>query len=190
MPHLSETPAIPPLRRLAGRLPGQALTALIGSWAVAAASWIEVPMIPVPMTMQTYMVLLVGALCGWRLAGATLALYLAQGVLGLPMFAGGAAGPQHLVGPTAGYLLAFPAAAALVGWMAERGWTRSLAGATLGLLAGHGLILAAGAVWLAGLTGWSTALAAGVVPFLAGTVLKTGLGVATLRACTRLRQAA
>ncbi|HVU42198.1 MAG TPA: biotin transporter BioY, partial [Xanthobacteraceae bacterium] len=90
---------------------------LVGSWLLAASSWIEAPMWPVPMTAQTYAVLLIGAVCGFRLAAATVAAYLVEGAIGLPMFAGGAGGPQHLIGPTGGYLIGFLVGAAAIGWL-------------------------------------------------------------------------
>lgn len=178
-----------PLRLEESPFAAKALFALLGSWVIAASAWVQVPMFPVPMTMQTYAILVVGALCGWRLAGATLALYLAQGFAGLPVLAGGAGGPQYFMGPTAGYLLAFPAAAALVGLLAERGWNRRWATLAASLLLGHGVILAGGAAWLSVLKGWEVALAAGVVPFLAATVLKTALAAATVKAVGRVRRA-
>lgn len=167
----------------------KALAALLGSWAIAASAWVQVPMVPVPMTMQTFAVLVAGALGGWRLGAATLALYLAQGFVGMPVLAGGGGGPAYFMGPTAGYLLAFPAAAALVGFLAERGWTRRWPTLLAGFLLGHGVILAGGAAWLATLKGWEVALAAGVAPFLAATLLKSALAAATVRVVDRLRKA-
>lgn len=162
---------------------------LLGSWLVAASSWIEVPMVPVPMTMQTFAIVVIGALAGWRIGLATLLAYLAQGAAGLPMFAGGAGGPMVFAGPTAGYLLAFPLAAALTGWLAERGWNRSLPLLSLCMLGGHVVILASGVAWLAVLIGPAQAVAAGLVPFLAGTVLKSALAAASIIAVrSRMRQ--
>lgn len=166
-------------------LPMKAGFVLLGSWLVAASAWIEVPMYPVPMTMQTYAILTIGALAGWRLGLATLLAYLAQGAMGLPMFAGGAGGAIHLIGPTGGYLLAFPLAAALTGWLVARAG-RGLVGVTAAMLAGHGLILALGVAWLSILVGGEKAVALGLLPFLAGSVLKSVLGAATVVAAGRL----
>ncbi|ACI99356.1 biotin transporter BioY [Rhodospirillum centenum] len=174
-------------RLLPAGLAGRLTIALAASWAVAGAAWVEVPMIPVPMTMQTWAVVLVGTLCGWRLGAAALALYLLQGALGLPVFAGGHAGTAVLTGPTGGYLAAFPVAAALCGFLAERGWRATLPRLLTSLLAGHALILAAGFVWLSGFVGAEKALHAGVLPFLAGMVLKSALAAASVRAVERLR---
>ncbi len=103
----------------------QVLAVLFGTLVLAASSQVSVPMVPVPMTMQTLAVTLVGALYGWRLGGLTILVWLAQGALGLPVFAGGSGGFVRFFGPTAGYLLAFPIAGALTGWLVERGWNGS-----------------------------------------------------------------
>ncbi|MCK8785963.1 biotin transporter BioY [Roseomonas sp. NAR14] len=166
-----------------------ALLALGGSLAVAASAQIQVPLHPVPMTLQSLVVLLVGAAYGWRLGGATLALYLAEGLAGLPVFAGFNAGPAALLGPTGGFLLGFVPAAALAGWLAERGWARGLAGSAAMLLLGHAVIFAAGIAWLATLVGLPTAVAAGLLPFLPGTAVKVALGTALLRAAGLVRTA-
>jgi biotin transport system substrate-specific component len=160
---------------------------VIGALILAAASRIEVPMVPVPMTMQTFAVTLIGALYGWRLGAATVAAWLAQGALGLPVFAGGAAGFAHFFGPTGGYLLAFPVAAALTGFLAERGWNGSRPlRAFLAMLAGNAACLALGGAWLAMMIGWGPAFAAGVAPFLLGGALKSALGAVALRGADRL----
>jgi biotin transport system substrate-specific component len=95
--------------------------AVIGSILLTISAKIQVPFWPVPMTMQTLVVLVLGVAYGWRLAGATVLLYLAQGALSLPVFAGGG-GLAYMSGPTGGYLVGFLLAAVAVGWLAERGW--------------------------------------------------------------------
>ncbi|TJV18529.1 MAG: biotin transporter BioY, partial [Mesorhizobium sp.] len=95
---------------------------VLGTVFLALASYIEVPMVPVPVTMQTFAVTLIGAVYGWRLGAATIVAWLVEGAIGLPVLSGGAAGAHHFVGPTAGYLFAFPVVGALTGWLAERGW--------------------------------------------------------------------
>ena len=105
------------------------------------------------MTLQTLAVLTLGALFGARLAAATVALYLGEGLIGLPVFAGAAAGPVYLVGPTGGYLVGFLLAAALVGWLAERGWTRGWLLALAAMTLGHLVIFVAGFAWLAPMLG-------------------------------------
>ncbi|MEH6547775.1 MAG: biotin transporter BioY [Sneathiella sp.] len=140
--------------------------ALVGSLLVAASAQLTVPLWPVPMTMQTFAVVLVGAAFGWRLGGATLALYLAEGAAGLPVFAGGAGSAVHLVGPTAGYLFAFVAAAAVVGWLVEKGWGKSIFLTALAMCLGTVVIFAGGIAWLATFTGLERAIEVGMLPFL------------------------
>lgn len=159
---------------------------LAGSLFLTLSSYMEVPMIPVPVTMQTFAVALVGALYGWRLGGLTIVAWLTQGALGLPVLAGGAAGVAHFIGPTAGYLFAFPIAGMAVGWLAERGWNgRRPWRAFAAMLIGNGLCLALGAAWLAALIGLEPAVMTGLAPFLIGAVLKAGLGALTLRLMRR-----
>src|SRR3712207_6388627 len=101
------------------------LLALIGSGVIALSAQVSVPFYPVPMTLQTLAVLGIGAGFGARLGAAAVLLYLAEGALGLPVFALGKAGPAVLIGPTGGFLLGFVLAAALIGWFAERGADRN-----------------------------------------------------------------
>jgi biotin transport system substrate-specific component len=174
--------------RLDGRsLPVQFGVIVAGSLFLAACSWIEVPMVPVPMTMQTFGFVLLGALCGWRLAlGASLA-YLIEGAAGLPVLAGGAAGAHHFVGPTGGYLVAFPLAAALVGWLAERGWTTGPVRSFAAMIIGHAVILGLGTAYLATKIGAEKAITLGLLPFLVGSVLKSGLATAAVELTRRHR---
>jgi biotin transport system substrate-specific component len=176
--------------RLQGRPLGlQIAAAFAGTLLLALSSHVSVPMVPVPITMQTFAVTLVGALYGWRLGTITIIVWLVEGAAGLPVFApGGASGIARFAGPTAGYLLAFPFAAAAVGWLAERGWNghRPLL-AFAAMLAGNALCLLLGAAWLATIVGPGRAITAGVAPFIVGGVLKAALGAATLRAFMLLR---
>jgi biotin transport system substrate-specific component len=132
------------------------------------------------MTLQTLAVLTLPALLGARLGAATVALYLVEGLVGLPVIAGAIAGPAYLVGPTGGYLAGFLIAAALVGFLADRGWTRSWLPALAAMTLGHVAIFAAGFAWLAFALalGAAKAYAVGVAPFWAATVAKTLLAVA------------
>ena len=160
----------------------QVLAVLFGTLVLAASSQVSVPMVPVPMTMQTLAVTLVGALYGWRLGGLTILVWLAQGALGLPVFAGGSGGFVRFFGPTAGYLLAFPIAGALTGWLVERGWNGSkLPLAFAAMLIGNALCLVLGAAWLAAMVGLPKAIAVGVAPFLLGAALKSVLGAGVLK---------
>lgn len=154
--------------------------ALLGSAALAASAQITVPMWPVPATLQTLVVLLLGALGGARLGLASVLLYLAEGAMGLPVFAGGAAGPAVLAGPTAGFLVGFLPAAWLAGF--ARG---ALARQALVLTAAHLVLFVPGVLWLATVVGLERAIMAGFVLFIPGTLVKTGLALATLRATRR-----
>jgi biotin transport system substrate-specific component len=172
---------------LSGRpLSLQLAAVLLGTLVLAASSQVQVPMIPVPMTMQTLAVTLVGAFYGWRLGSLTVLAWLLEGALGMPVFAGGGAGLARFMGPTGGYLLAFPLVAALTGWLAERGWTgANLIRSFASMLTGNLLCLAIGGAWLAAAIGWDKALSVGVLPFLMGGVLKSVLAAALLKALHR-----
>ena len=154
------------------------LLAIGGSLLLAVSAKIQVPSWPVPMTLQSLAVLLIGIGFGSRLGVATILVYLAEGLFGLPVFAGPLAGPAYFAGPTAGYLLGFLLSAATVGALAERGWDRNLLGAGIVLVAGHVLIFIPGVLWLAVLFGPAKAVAVGVLPFITGSIVKTALGIA------------
>lgn len=156
--------------------------------ALSAQVVVPVPFSPVPMTLQPLAVLIVGGLLGAARGAGALALYLVLGAVGLPVFAGGGSGALRLIGPTGGYLLAFPLAAAGTGWLLRN---RSSVLQTL-LACGVGMLIIhlGGAAWLA-ILGNDPALAVrvGVLPFLAGDLLKVGLAAAViLIAGPRLRQ--
>jgi biotin transport system substrate-specific component len=151
---------------------------LLASAFVAACAHIALPLYftPVPLTLQPFAVLVVGLLLSPRLAGAALVAYLGEGALGLPVFAPGPAsapGLAHLFGPTAGYLLAYPFAAALISVLYRRS-RRGFLPAVLSAAAGNLLILSVGALWLGMLTRASgpALLMQSVVPFLPGDALK------------------
>lgn len=165
-----------------------AVLALIGSLLLAASAKVQVPFWPVPMTMQTFVVLVLGAAYGWRLGLGTVLVYLAEGAAGLPVFAGTpekGIGIVYMTGPTGGYLVGFAVAAALVGWLAQRGWTRGWVRLTVAMLLGHAAIFACGLGWIAPTLGWSRAIAVGLAPFWMATVLKTALAVAVIAGLQR-----
>jgi len=151
--------------------------ALAGGLLVAVCAKIQIPTFPVPLTLQTFAVLLVGAALGARRAAAAMAAYLMAGAAGLPVFAGPVAGPAYLVGPTAGFLLAFPVAAFVVGSLTERGWDRRVLTAALALTVGNGLILGIGFAWLAMQLGrtaaWASALSKSLLLWDALKILLT-----------------
>jgi|SRR5437763_2968715 biotin transport system substrate-specific component len=162
-----------------------AVLALLGSLALTLSAKLQVPFYPVPMTMQSLVVLLIGLAFGWRLGTATVLLYLAEGLVGLPVFAGTpekGIGLAYMVGPTGGYLVGFIFGAAFLGWLAERGWDRSPWRTALALSLGHALLFAPGVAWLAFLIGWPKAVAFGLTPFLWGSLVKTALGAALVPA--------
>ena len=151
--------------------------------AAAAQVSISLPFTPVPITGQTFAVLLTGALLGSRLGAWSLLLYLAEGAAGLPVFALGRSGLVTLLGPTAGYLIAFPAAAFAAGWLAERGWDRRALTTALAMLVGNVVIYAGGVSWLARFVGGlPEAVALGMAPFLIGDAIKLVLAAVLLPA--------
>jgi biotin transport system substrate-specific component len=162
-----------------------AALAVIGTLALVVSAKVQVPFYPVPMTLQSLVVLIVGAAFGARLAGATVALYLIEGLIGLPVFAGAVAGPFYMAGPTGGYLIGFLAAAVVVGLLAERGWDRATFRLIVAVTAGHAIIFVFGFAWLAWLIGMEKAWAGGVAPFFAATIVKTLLAWALIAAFWR-----
>ena len=154
------------------------LLALAGSALVAASAQIQVPLWPVPITGQTFGVLIVGMALGWRLGAGSLALYMAEGAIGLPVFSNFAAGPGVMMGPTGGYIVGFVLAAAIVGYLAERGWDRNVGLTALAMLIGNVAIYVPGLLWLASQIGPEKAIEFGLAPFLIGDALKLALAAA------------
>jgi biotin transport system substrate-specific component len=179
-----------PARTGAGGALRLAVLAVVGSLLLWASAKIQVPFYPVPMTLQTAVVFLVGIAYGPALGAATVLLYLAEGAVGLPVFAGTpekGIGLAYMAGPTGGYLVGFVAAAAITGWLARGGahWAR----VGLGVALATAVIYLLGAGWLAVLIGPESALAFGVVPFLLGDLLKLLLVTALAAAgIDRIRQ--
>ena len=161
-----------------------ALLATVGSIVIAISSKIQIPFYPVPMTMQTFVILALSMAFGWRLATATLLLYLAEGALGLPVFAGTPAkglGLQYMLGTTGGYLIGFVFAATICGWMAERGWDRNPLSTALAMLTGNCLIYIPGLLWLGALLGFDKPILEwGLIPFILGDITKLILAAAVL----------
>ena len=179
-------PSFSPLRLSTRSTAFKFAAVILGTLLLAASSWIEVPLYPVPVTMQTFAVTLIGALYGWRLGSLTVLAWLGEAAVGMPVLSGGAGGFVHFAGPTAGYLIAFPFVAALVGWLAERGWNgHNVLRSFSAMLMGNALCLLLGAMWLAAAIGMEKAIAFGVTPFLIGAVLKSALGAATLKLLAR-----
>jgi len=143
--------------------------------ALAAQIAIPLPGSPVPITGQTFAVLLTGAALGARRAFLAQVRYLAEGALGLPVFAGGALGLAKLAGPTGGYLMAFPFAAALTGALAQAGWDRRFVTMLAAMLLGSAVIFALGLAWLSRFVPGNLLLPAGLLPFLPGDLIKSSL---------------
>ncbi|MDR2244325.1 MAG: biotin transporter BioY [Burkholderiales bacterium] len=155
-----------------------ALTVL-GSLALAVSAKIQLPFGPVPFTMQTYVVLVLGALLGKRLACASVMLYLAQGLAGLPVFAIGG-GLAYLASPTFGYLVGFLPMVMLVGHFTERGFGRNLGSCLLLMAAAHALLYVFGLMWLAPVIGLKQAYLIGLHPFLLVSIIKVIMAAVTV----------
>lgn len=169
--------------------------AVLGSIFVAVCAQITVPLWPVPITGQTFAVLVVGMAYGMRLGAASLLLYLMLGVVDLPVFANQASGFEVLMGPSGGYIIGFVLAAGALGYLAERGWDRHPATTALAMIIGNAVLYVPGLLWLwkfyagpgieyvasAGAeTAFGAAIMAGLIPFLIGDALKLLLAAAIL----------
>jgi biotin transport system substrate-specific component len=162
----------------------EVLLVLAGTAVLYASAKIFVPFYPIPMTLQTFAVMAIAAAYGSRLAVATVVAYLIEGALGLPVFTNTpplVAGPAYLLGPTGGFLAGFVVLAVIVGYAADRGWSRSIPKLLAALVLGDILVMALGFAWLAGFAqipsgvagiGMAKAWAGGVAPFILGDLLK------------------
>jgi biotin transport system substrate-specific component len=148
--------------------------------AIAAQVAIPLPFTPVPLTLQPLAVIFVGVALGSTRGAAAAALYLLEGMSGLPVFAQGHGGPAWLLGATAGYLYSYPFAAWVAGYVSERGWGSTVLRAVSGMLLALTVIYLGGWCWLAALTDARSAFAAGVAPFVLADVIKVALGAALL----------
>ncbi|MEM1398475.1 MAG: biotin transporter BioY [Pseudomonadota bacterium] len=157
---------------------------VFGTLLLWVSAKIKVPFYPVQQTMQTFVVLMIAAVYGWRLGVITILAYLAEGAAGLPVFSGTperGIGIAYMVGPTAGYLVGFVVATLTVGFLAQRGWDRSIWRTAVMTAIGHCIIYAFGLLWLGTLIGWDKpVLELGMYPFLLGDVVKVALATALL----------
>ena len=164
------------------------LLAVIGSAIVALAAQVSIPMLPVPMTLQTLAVLAVGGAYGARLGTGTLALYALEGAVGLPVFANFQAGlflPTGEIIATGGYIIGFIIAAGLVGYLVEKGWGASVLKLCAAMLLGAAVLYIPGLVWLSGwlaimkgmdvTSAMTVALTSGMLPFIPGDIIKAVL---------------
>src|SRR5215510_13434042 len=156
---------------------------IVFSLFIAASAQFSIQIGPVPITRQSFAVLLTGALLGSRLVAAAVIAYLIEGAIGLPFFApGGAPGLLRFFGPTGGYLVAFPAAAFITGAFAEHGWDKRYATAVAAMAIGSAIIFLGGWAWYSVLTNTPPvpAFKLAVLPFLPGDVIKIALAAAVL----------
>jgi biotin transport system substrate-specific component len=192
----------PAEQRAANRALRFALLAVLGVVFIALCSQAQVPFYPVPMTGQTFAVLTVGMIYGWRLSAATLLLYMAAGAVGIPVFAHWSHGPGVIAGATGGYIIGFVLAALLLGFFAERGWSRNVLLGVIGMMLANILIYIPGVPWLAvwyggpgaqyipeGSSSWGAAFSTGLTPFLLGDLLKLLLATCLVRAGWSVRAA-
>ncbi|MBT3557033.1 MAG: biotin transporter BioY [Rhodospirillales bacterium] len=167
--------------------------AVAGSALLAISAKIQIPFYPVPMTMTTFMVLLLGMSLGWRLAAATILLYLAEGAAGMPVFAGTpekGIGLAYMMGGTGGYLIGYLLAAVTCGWLAEHGWGRNVVSTAIAMLVGNVLIYVPGLLWLGALFGWDKPILEwGLTPFILGDLTKLALAAVVLPMAWKLTQA-
>lgn len=160
------------------RLASQILLAVAGSALLALSAKTKVVLGPVDMSLQSLVVLLIGAAYGWRLGVATVLLYLAEGAYGLPVFQGTpekGIGLAYMVGPTGGYLVGFVVMAAIAGWAADRGLDRNPFKFFGALLTGEVIMMALGFAWLAMLIGVDKSWQFGVAPFIVPDLIKVAL---------------
>ena len=149
---------------------------LFGTLLLAFSSKIQVPFWPVPMTMQTFVVLIIAMAYGWKLSFLTLIAYLIEGALGLPVFAKGG-GLLYLTGPTAGYLYGMTIAAAVIGYFADLGYGKSIIKCIMPLMLGTIIIFIFGIGYLSSIIGFEKAIVAGLLPFIPSELFKIALAV-------------
>ena len=169
------------------------MLAVAGSLLLWISAKISIPFWPVPLTMQTLVVLMIGMAFGARLGVATVALYLLEGAAGLPIFSGTpekGIGLAYMMSTTGGYLFGFVVAAGAVGFLAERGWDRNLSTTALAMLIGTVLIYIPGVLWLGMVLGWDKPILSwGLTPFLAGDALKLVIAAVLMPSLWRLLSA-
>ena len=168
----------------------QGFLAIVGVALLMLSAKVKIPFYPVPLTMQSFVVLALGLTYGSRLGASTVLLYLAAGVLGLPVFAGTpekGIGLAYMMGPTGGYLLGFVIAAATTGYLAERGWDRKVLLTFVAMLVGNITIYIPGLIWLGNILGWDKPILQwGMTPFLLGDLAKIVLAMIVIPATWKL----
>ena len=155
------------------------LLIIFGSFLLAVSSKVQVPFWPVPMTMQTFVVFLIGMSYGWKLSFFTLFVYIIEGALGLPVFATGA-GLAYLMGPTAGYIYGMLLAAIVIGFLSEKGFSNTYFMSLISLLIGSVVIFTLGVGYLGSIIGYDKAINFGLLPFIPSELFKLALAVALI----------
>jgi len=155
---------------------------LLFNLSLALAAQVRIPLLftPVPITGQTFIVLLTGALLGPRLAAAAMVAYLLEGAAGLPVFQGGNSGIAYMFGPTGGYLIGFIASASIVGWFARRGFDRRFVTAAAAMAAAEIALYSCGLAWLSLFAPADKLLQMGLLPFIPGDIVKIAAAAAVL----------
>ena len=155
---------------------------ITGSVLITLSAKISIPLpfSPIPITMQTFAVLFIGALLGSKRGSLTVLAYISQGIMGIPVFAKAGSGFAYLLGPTGGYLIGFVFAAFVTGFLAEKGWDRSFGKTLVAMTIGTLLIFICGVSWLSIFLGLEKAIIAGFVPFIIGAIFKIVLADAIL----------
>lgn len=157
-----------------------------GAALTAVCAQVTIPWQPVPFTLQTLSVMLCGLAFGAKRGALSQVLYILIGGMGLPVFSQGQHGVNILFGSTGGYLLSFALVAALLGWLAQRDWTKNIWTTAASMAIGSTFILACGATWLSAYIGWPHALAGGVVPFIIPEIMKAAVVIVALPSAWQL----
>jgi biotin transport system substrate-specific component len=161
-------------------LAGKILRMALGTLVLTASSWISIPLSPIPITMQTYAVIVIGSLFGARMGAITVLAWLAEAAIGFPVLAQGAAGLPVFFGPSAGYLVSFPVIAAFAGWFSDHKFDSGPIRSLFTMLAANAINLGLGVMWLAVLLGWHRAVIVGFMPFWIGGIVKAVLATTTV----------
>lgn len=156
--------------------------------ALLARLTVPIPFSPVPITGQTFGILFLGGILGSRIGTLSVIMYILEGLIGLPVFAGGTMGFLYLLGPTGGYLIGFVPAVYLVGYLSEKGWTTSFTSAFLTMIIGTFIIFIFGISWLAVTAGFGTAISIGLYPYIPGAIIKIILATITIYSINRFNK--
>lgn len=148
--------------------------ALTGSLLLALLARLSfpVPFSPIPITGQTFGILILGALLGRQLGTITVITYIFEGTVGLPVFAGGSTGLLYILGPTGGYIIGFIPAVFLVGYLSEKGWNKGFISTITSMTLGTIIIFTFGVSWLSISTGFLNSITIGLIPYLPGAFVK------------------